>query len=113
MATAWDTTLYTLTDQTSFKYVGNTKVDMMADGSVRIRQISTQIPVEVYVALAPLSSAASSTFESYMRTNAMTEWALPNNSKTYTGYVKDGSLAAKVSDGDLYWWTFTLLALMT
>ena len=112
MATAWPD-VFPLTDKTKFKFLGNTVVDRMSDGTVKSRQMTTAIPVNLSVDLAPMEEPVSLYFNAYINASNATEFAIPHNGRTYTGYIQQGSLDCSVQYGNMYYWTFNLLGVCT
>jgi len=106
MATAFDVTSYPLETSTAFKPNLGTKLDRLSDKSVRLRTLTTLKPFDIQCRFCPLSEADSSAFETYLYTNAATEFDIPHNGKTYRGFVDGDTVTKDVTGGVVHWWAF-------
>ena len=108
MATTFDTTTYPLETSTRFKHGLGTKLDRLSDGSVRSRVTTTNKPIEIQCVFSPQSESDSESFLQYLYDNAGTEFDITHNGKTYRGFIDGDSLDNSVTEGVIYWWSFTL-----
>lgn len=107
MATDFDVTTYPLETNTRFRHSLGTRLDRMTDGSVRSRVLTTNKPVDIQCAFCPQSEAESEAFLNYLHANAATQFNIPHNGKTYTGFIDGDTLELTPTDGVIHWWTFT------
>ena len=113
MATAWDDTNYPLTDRTTFMFESNNDIQTLSDGAVRSRILSSVIPVELKVQLAPRSGSESATLQGVFAGAAAIEWEITYNGYVYTGFIDSRSIRLRMSEGAVYWWSFTLKGVST
>jgi hypothetical protein len=113
MATSWDSVTYPLTDRTTFEFSATNKIDKASDNTVFQRTLTSKVLADLRVEIAPLSEAESATFQTLATAIPATEWSIPHNGKTYTGYIDTGTLRKAFSGGILHVWTFTLVGAVT
>lgn len=107
MATDFDVTTYPLETSTSFKHGLGTRLDRTTDSGVRLRVLTTNKPVRINCIFTPQIEATSEAFLQYLYDNAATEFNIPHNGKTYTGFIDGESLDNTVSDGFINYWSFS------
>ena len=113
MATAWPVATYPLADKTAFRFQGNTSLDYMTDGTVRLREVTSTVPASISVRLAPLGDTESEAFENYVWANIATEFEFTLSGATYTGYIDSRTLRHSMRHGVVHFWSFTLLSVRT
>jgi hypothetical protein len=109
MPTTFDFDTFPLETKTKFTPRLGTKLDVMTDGTPRLRVLTTLKPIDINCVFSPQSEEQSAAFESYLYDNAAIEFDIPHNSKTYRGYIDGDTLDKSISNGVTHWWSFTFV----
>lgn len=105
MATTFDLTTYPLQDATQFGHRLSGMVDIMDDGTLRYRSLSSDSFAEIRCRFEPMSAATSAAFETYITNNSATEFEITYNSKTWRGYI-DPRTPLMSTEGPWHTWSF-------